>query len=276
MLSDGSSKFLDGAGIDEHLQADTLAGSLSYLNDHLGSTSQLLDSVNGLSKASLDYKSYGKLEGDIANPLPTNSYAYTGREDDGTGLMYYRARYYDPELEAFISQDPLGDAQRYVGGNPVSFTDLLGLELGYSYNTDGSMTGPFSQQALDSMGRTGEAAWNFLYGNDLNTLADPNTSLGEKAWAASSFIPVCKVTKLGKIGGKITGYTRHGIHSAISHSGGGVNPRALLDAVKNPIRIIHNNDGSIRYKGRDATVILDQKGIVITTWPRNTQGIRLK
>jgi hypothetical protein len=41
--------------------------------------------------------------------------------------MYYRARYYDPELEVFISQDPMGDAQRYVGGNPVRFTDPLGL-----------------------------------------------------------------------------------------------------------------------------------------------------
>jgi RHS repeat-associated protein len=52
---------------------------------------------------------------------------YTGREDDQTGLLYYRARYYDPEAEIFISQDPLGDAQRYVGGNPLSFTDPLGL-----------------------------------------------------------------------------------------------------------------------------------------------------
>jgi RHS repeat-associated protein len=128
LLSDGSSKFLYGTGIDEHLQADLSTGSVSYLGDHLGSTSQLLDSTNALAKARLDYKSYGKLEGDIANPAPANPFTYTGREDDGTGLMYYRARYYDPELEVFISQDPLGDAQRYVGGNPLSFVDPLGLD----------------------------------------------------------------------------------------------------------------------------------------------------
>ena len=51
------------------------------------------------------------------NPQPANPYTYIGREDDGTGLLYYRARYYDPELEVFLSQDPLGDAQRYVGGS---------------------------------------------------------------------------------------------------------------------------------------------------------------
>jgi RHS repeat-associated protein len=127
ILSDGSSKFLHGVGIDEPLQADGPMGSQSYLQDHLSSTSQLLDSTTALSKARLDYKSYGKLEGDITNPQPANPFTYTGREDDGTGLMYYRARYYDPELEVFISQDPLGDAQRYVGGNPMGFVDPLGL-----------------------------------------------------------------------------------------------------------------------------------------------------
>ncbi len=31
-----------------------------------------------------------------------------GREDDGTGLYYYRARYYVPVPGWFISEDPLG------------------------------------------------------------------------------------------------------------------------------------------------------------------------
>ena len=127
LLSDGTNKFLNGASLDETLQQENTAGSTSYLHDHLGSTSHLLNSA-GASIARYDYKAYGKLEGDIANPMSTNPKTYTGREDDGTGIMYYRARYYDPELEGFISDDPLGDAQRYVKGNPVSFTDPLGLE----------------------------------------------------------------------------------------------------------------------------------------------------
>lgn len=127
-LSDGSSKFLHGAGVDEALQIDTANGSMSYLQDHLGSTSQLMDALNANSKARLDYKSYGKLEGDVSNPEPKNPYTYTGREDDGTGLMYYRARYYDPEMEVFISQDPLGASQRYVIGNPLLYSDPLGWE----------------------------------------------------------------------------------------------------------------------------------------------------
>jgi RHS repeat-associated protein len=142
ILSDGTSSFLNGAGIDAPLQVD----DKSYLQDHLGSASQLLDAVTGNSKARYDYKSYGALEGNP--PALKTLLTYTGREDDGTGLYYYRARYYDPEAEIFISQDPLGDAQRYVGGNPLSFTDPLGLEpfnsaycpLGVVYDTGGNPT----------------------------------------------------------------------------------------------------------------------------------------
>ena len=37
--------------------------------------------------------------------------AYTGREwDPETGLYYYRARYYDPKVGRFISEDPIGFA----------------------------------------------------------------------------------------------------------------------------------------------------------------------
>jgi RHS repeat-associated protein len=129
VLSDGSAKFLHGAGIDQPLQVDSGTLSASYLQDRLGSTSQLVDSANGSVKTRYDYKSYGKLEGNLANPQSSNLFTYTAREDDGTGLMYYRARYYDPELEAFVSADPLGGAQRYVGGNPAMYVDPMGLEL---------------------------------------------------------------------------------------------------------------------------------------------------
>ena len=42
-----------------------------------------------------------------ARPV-TNPFQYTGRENDATGLYYYRARYYSPTLRRFISEDPLG------------------------------------------------------------------------------------------------------------------------------------------------------------------------
>jgi RHS repeat-associated protein len=37
----------------------------------------------------------------------TNSFRYTGRENDGTGLAFFRARYYSPILQRFLSEDPI-------------------------------------------------------------------------------------------------------------------------------------------------------------------------
>ena len=74
------------------------------------------------------------------------------------------------------------------------------------------------------------------------------------------------------ITGKLTGYTKHGLNQAISRDAGrGVSPRAILNALKNPTRIVKQADGSIKYIGREATVILNQEGKLITTYgqPRN-------
>src|SRR5690606_20003110 len=62
--------------------------------------------------------------------VPT--YGYTGREPDATGLVYYRARYYDPSIGRFTARDPVGyldglNRYAYVGNNPINFTDPNGL-----------------------------------------------------------------------------------------------------------------------------------------------------
>jgi len=61
-------------------------------------------------------------------------YGYTGRESDGiTGLIYYRARWYDPQQGRFITEDPVGFASgdtnfyAYVKNDPVNRVDPLGL-----------------------------------------------------------------------------------------------------------------------------------------------------
>lgn len=78
---------------------------------------------------------------------PYGIYAYTGREwDPEINLHYYRARYYEPKVGRFLSEDPLGVAKPhpdnrvamavarehnlyvYVSSNPIRFTDPLGLK----------------------------------------------------------------------------------------------------------------------------------------------------
>lgn len=61
---------------------------------------------------------------------------YTGREKDVGNLYYYRARYYNDDMNRFISQDPIGLAgglnwYAYANGNPIQNTDELGLWVGW-------------------------------------------------------------------------------------------------------------------------------------------------
>lgn len=57
----------------------------------------------------------------------------SGRENGGTELYYYRARYYSPTLQRFVSQDPIGFAggdpniYAYVGNDAVNRPDPEGL-----------------------------------------------------------------------------------------------------------------------------------------------------
>ena len=79
-------------------------GTYSYLTDALGSTMALTDST-GAQQATYSYGPYGSMS---ITGSTTNSYGYTGRESDGLGIDYYRARYYNPQTGRFISEDPMG------------------------------------------------------------------------------------------------------------------------------------------------------------------------
>ena len=89
-----------------------------------------LANASGGVQTEYTYEPFGKTS--FAGSSNSSSYQYTGRENDGTGLYYYRARYYHPALQRFISEDPLefaaGDPNlyAYVGNNPVSYTDPAG------------------------------------------------------------------------------------------------------------------------------------------------------
>jgi RHS repeat-associated protein len=89
---------------------------------------------SGAARTVYAYDPFGSVT--VSGEASDNTFQYTGRENDGTGLYYYRARYYSPELQRFISRDPIGlsggdvNFYRYVGNDPVKFRDSLGLQCG--------------------------------------------------------------------------------------------------------------------------------------------------
>jgi len=58
-------------------------------------------------------------------------YSFTGKKrDEGTGLVYFNARFYDPEIGRFITVDPIRDGVNwyvYCGNNPLRYVDPSGL-----------------------------------------------------------------------------------------------------------------------------------------------------
>ncbi|MEX0744027.1 MAG: RHS repeat-associated core domain-containing protein [Phycisphaeraceae bacterium] len=125
----GTDTLLTGLGLDEVIARYSGAGARTYLTDALNTVLAQTREDQSVQNY-YAYSAYGEtttLGPDEGNPLQ-----YTGRENDGTGLYYYRARYYDPVLKRFVSEDPIGlrggiNVASYVGGNPVSFADPEGL-----------------------------------------------------------------------------------------------------------------------------------------------------
>jgi RHS repeat-associated protein len=129
----GEASYLRTLTIDEAL-VRTASGDPAYvLADGLGSTVALADST-GATPTTYTYAPFGETStSGVASPNP---FRFTGREEDGSGLYYYRARYYDPIRSRFFSEDPLGLATGewtpyvYTGNRPTRFGDALGLAPG--------------------------------------------------------------------------------------------------------------------------------------------------
>ena len=104
-----------------------------YHQDHLGSSSVITD-ASGNKVEDIFYLPFGVAQTDTNAALTTHK--FTGQELDAeTGLYYYGARYYNPQLGRFISADTIvgtpGDPQdlnryTYAGNNPLLYTDPTG------------------------------------------------------------------------------------------------------------------------------------------------------
>jgi RHS repeat-associated protein len=121
----------DGTAVTKRLFSQGLMeGPAKYFHarDHLGSIRELTDQAATV-RARYDYDSYGrqtKLTGD-----KDVLFGFTGQQTHApTGLYYYRARYYDPRLGRFLSEDPIGmsggmDLYTYVANNVSNAIDRV-------------------------------------------------------------------------------------------------------------------------------------------------------
>jgi len=117
--------------IDQTASATTLA---YYHSDVRGSTIALTDGT-GNPTDQLEYSPYGMMTYHAGtNNTP---FLYNGRfgvQTDPNGLLYMRARYYNPYICRFLNPDPSGfggglNFYLFCNGNPISNEDPFGLQV---------------------------------------------------------------------------------------------------------------------------------------------------
>jgi RHS repeat-associated protein len=129
VLREGTTNYLYGLGL---IGQETGGETTVALADRLGSVRQLI--TEDRSQTLLQsFDPFG-------NPLTSvgegeSGFGYTGEQTDGSGLVYLRARYMDPQTGRFITPDPfpgvlslpvLQNAYPYAANNPLIFTDPSG------------------------------------------------------------------------------------------------------------------------------------------------------
>lgn len=175
-----------------------------FQTDHIGLPRELVDE-EGSPVWSATYDAHAGVErllvDRVENPLRLPGQYF----DDETGLSYNRHRHFDPEVGAFVSEDPLGiyantNLYRYAP-NVWSWIDPLGLEckrlgLGlksarrgldyiewsqrHGYSTYGKLSGsgPFPKQIAEAMRNADEIHFN-MEGVDINRASGKLNEFGE-------------------------------------------------------------------------------------------------
>jgi RHS repeat-associated protein len=151
-------RYTQARGVDQPL-AELRSGTTSYYeSDALGTVTSLTNSAAALANT-YAYDSFGKptaSSGTLANP-----FQYTARELDlETGVYFYRARYFDPSVGRFLSQDPIRfrsgpNFYSYVFNGPIQWRDPDGKAADWGGILDSYENARNRQDWLNCFARAG-------------------------------------------------------------------------------------------------------------------------
>ena len=156
--------YIYGAGLLYQVtETATATNTLTYHYDYRGSTVALTDG-NGNVTDRIEYSAYGLTtyrSGNTDTPFLFNG--RYGVQTDQNGLLYMRARFYNPYLCRFLNPDPSGfkgglNFYAYANGNPISYLDPFGLNAHSTGDTNFTVDGFYNSIANALV--PGQAAWN--------------------------------------------------------------------------------------------------------------------
>jgi RHS repeat-associated protein len=132
ILSDGTNSYIYGV---DGLPIEQINGAekAQYLHHDQAGSTQFISSETGTTEAAYSYTPDGAVEEHIGTA--TTPFGYDGQyTNSDTGLIYLRARNYDPATGQFLSVDPLdaisGEPYAYADDNPLNASDPTGLIFG--------------------------------------------------------------------------------------------------------------------------------------------------
>lgn len=198
-----------GAAMDDPLvRVATTTGDVRFYHaDGLGSIVGVSD-LQGTLTGTNRYGAWGNVT-HVTGTTP--QYGYTGREPDATGLLYYRLRYYDPQIGRFTQPDPKGfidglNRYAYVMNSPMNYVDPWGLSASTATITgnSGGYVSAITQTISSSVSLVGSAINNGIIQPTNTILKLPNqiadstfSSLGiseldtaEERFAAAQSTPI--------------------------------------------------------------------------------------
>lgn len=146
LIEDTTNTYVYGLDSTPFLQVNNTTNEVIYLHGDERNSVVLATDENGVKEWSRSYDEYGSTFTQTPATGTVTPFAYAGEYlDEDTGLYNLRARWYEPGTASFISVDPAlnmtGEAYSYASGNPLLFTDPLGLWS--MQNTGNSVAGFF-------------------------------------------------------------------------------------------------------------------------------------
>ena len=122
----------EAGGIGGLLARTDGSGTTYYHSDGSGNVTALVDGQHRLV-ARYVYEPFGHLIGAGGSLAQANTMRFSGKEwDSKAGLYYYGFLFYEPNLQRWLNQDPLGEdgginLYGFVGNDPVNSFDPFGL-----------------------------------------------------------------------------------------------------------------------------------------------------